>query len=80
VPFQVLQAGAVTRGVVGEGQHVVGFVVGEMETEQAQVPVDGLDQADLPGQGMDGPDAAAVVGIVEAPLDPAQLLAYLSLA
>jgi hypothetical protein len=57
--FEVLQAGAVGQGVVGEGQDVVGLVVGEVELQQVQVAVDGVDEADLTGQGMNGADAAA---------------------
>jgi hypothetical protein len=44
--FEVLEAGAVAQGVAGEGQDVVGLVVGEVELEQAQATVDGLDEAD----------------------------------
>ena len=57
--FDVLQTGALAQGVVGEVEHVVGFVVGQVQLEQLQVSIDGVDQADAPGQQMDGPDAAA---------------------
>jgi hypothetical protein len=57
--FEVLQAGAVGQGVVGEGQDVVGLVVGQVELEQVQATVDGLDEADLACQGVQGPNAAA---------------------
>jgi hypothetical protein len=45
--------------VVGEVENVIGLVVGKVELEQVQAVVDGVDEADLPRQGMDGPDAAA---------------------
>ena len=37
---------------------MVGFVVGQMELEQVQAAVDGVDEAELAGQGVDGADAA----------------------
>jgi hypothetical protein len=57
--FEVLQAGALAQGVVGEGQDVVGLMVGEVELEQVEVAVDGVDEADLARQGVKGTDAAA---------------------
>ena len=44
--FDVLQTGAAAQGVVGDVEHVVGFVIGQVELEQMQALVDGLDQAD----------------------------------
>ena len=38
---------------------MIGFVVGQMDLEQVQAAVDGVDQAEPAGQGMDGADAAA---------------------
>src|SRR5271166_6197417 len=52
--FEVLEAGAVAQGVVGKGQDVGGFVVGEVELEQVELPVAGVDEADLARQGMEG--------------------------
>ena len=60
--FEVLQTGAVAQGVVGEGQDVVGLVVGEVELEQVEAAVDGVDEADLARQGVEGADAAAADG------------------
>ena len=60
--FQVLQTRAVAQGVVGEGQDVVGLVVGEMELEQVQAVVDGVDEADPACQGVQSADAAAADG------------------
>src|SRR5262249_61459986 len=57
--FEVLQAGAVTQGVVGEGEDVVGLVVGEVEREQMEAAVDGVDEADLTRQGVQGAETAA---------------------
>ena len=48
--FEVLQAGAVAQGVVGEVEDVVGLVIGQMDLEQVQAVVDGVDQAELAGQ------------------------------
>jgi hypothetical protein len=38
----------------------VGFVVGQVDLEDVQPAVDGLDEAELPGQGVQGADAAVV--------------------
>ncbi len=57
--FDVLQAGSVAQGVVGEVEHVVGFVIGQVKLEQMQPLVDGVDQSDPPGQQVDSPNAAA---------------------
>ena len=46
------------RGVVGEVEDVIGLVVGQVDLEQVQAPVDGVDEAELAGQGVDGADAA----------------------
>jgi hypothetical protein len=54
-----LQAGAVAQGVIGEGEDVVGLVVGEVEREQVEAAVDGVDEADLVCQGVQGSNAAA---------------------
>ena len=56
--FDVLQAGAVAQGVVGEVEHVIGLVVGQVDLEQVQAAVDGVDEAELAGQQVDGADAA----------------------
>src|SRR5262249_35899306 len=57
--FEVLQAGAVCQGVVGEGEDVVGLGGGEVELEQVQATGDGLDEAQLACQGVQGGDAGA---------------------
>ena len=56
--FDVLQAGAVAQGVVGEVEDVIGLVVGQVELEQVQAVVDGVDEAELAGQEVHGADAA----------------------
>ena len=48
--FHVLQAGAVAQSVVSEVEHMIGLVVRQVDFQQLQPPVDGVDQADLPGQ------------------------------
>ena len=57
--FDVVEAGAVAQGVVGEVQDVVGLVVGEVELEQVESLVDGLGEAELADEQLDGADAAA---------------------
>ena len=56
--LDVLEAGAFAKGVVGEVQHMVGFMEGEVEFEQLQPLVDGVNEAELADQGMNGSDAA----------------------
>ncbi len=56
--LDVLQTGALAQGVGGEVEDVVRLVKRQMDLEQVQALVDGVDQADLPGQGVDGADAA----------------------
>ena len=43
-PFDVLQPGAAAEHVVGQVQHVVGLVVGQVHLQQVQLLVDLLDQ------------------------------------
>src|SRR5262249_58062060 len=43
----------------GEGEDVVGVVVGQVHLEQVEVLVDGLRQPELAGERVDGSDAAA---------------------
>ena len=57
--LDVVEAGAVAQGVVGEVQDVVTLVVGEVELEQVEPLVDGLGEAELPDEQLDGADAAA---------------------
>ena len=57
--FDVVEAGAVAEGVVGEVEDVVGLVIGEVELEQVESFVDGLGEAELLDQELDGADAAA---------------------
>ena len=56
--FQVFQAGSAGQQVVGDVEHVVGIVVGQMNLQQAEVAVDGLVKPEPLGQQMNGPDAA----------------------
>src|SRR5207253_5418651 len=55
---QVLQARAAPQGQVGQGQHMVRFMVGKVDLEQLQATVDGLDQADLANERVHSADAA----------------------
>ncbi len=45
--FQVFQAIAVAQGVVGQVQHVIAFVIRQMNLQQVQPAVDGLGQAEF---------------------------------
>jgi len=56
--FDVLQTGAVAQGVVSEVEDVIRLVVGQVDLEQVQVPVDGLGEPELAHQEMHGADAA----------------------
>jgi hypothetical protein len=55
--FEILQAGAVAQGVVGEGQDMVGLMGGEVELEQVELVVDGVDKANLACQRVQSADA-----------------------
>ena len=61
--FDVLQTGAVTQGVVGDVENVVGLVIGQVDLQEVKSLVDGLDQTEVAGQGMDGADAAVGDGL-----------------
>ena len=56
--FQVFQASSPGQQVVGDVQHVVGLVVGQMDLEQFQVTVDRLIEPELTDQQVDSSDAA----------------------
>jgi len=56
--LQVLNALPAAQEVVGEVQDVIRFVVRQVDLEQVQLPVDGVDQADPSGEQVDRPDAA----------------------
>jgi hypothetical protein len=43
--FEIFQAGAVAQGVVGKVEDVIRLVIGQMNLEQVQVVVDGIDEA-----------------------------------
>ena len=60
VAFQlkIFQTPPVTQRVVGDVEHVIGFVIGEMEMQQFDVSIDRLDQPALPSERMHQPDAA----------------------
>jgi hypothetical protein len=56
--FEVLQSLPPGQEVVGDIQDVVALEVRQVPLEQVEVPVDVLDQSQLPGQEVDRPDAA----------------------
>ena len=53
-----MQTGAVAQGVVGDGENVIGLVIGQMDLEQSEPPVDAFDESELPGEQVKGSDAA----------------------
>ena len=61
--FDVVEAGAVTEGVVGEVEDVVTLVVGEVVLEQVESCVDGLGESEFLDEQMDGADATAGDGL-----------------
>ena len=56
--FDVFQPRAVAQRVVGQVQHVIRLVIGQMDFQQVHAAVDGLDQAALAGQLVHHADAA----------------------
>ena len=46
--FQILQTGAIAQGVIGQVEHVIRLVIGQMNFEQVQLVIDGIDKADAP--------------------------------
>src|SRR5512135_538783 len=56
--LEVLQATAAGQEVGGDIEDVITLVIGQVPLQEMEVLVDVLDQADLPGQEVDGPDAA----------------------
>jgi hypothetical protein len=57
--FEALQALAAGQDVVGEAQDVAGLEVGQVALQQVQVAVNGVGQAQLPHQQVEGAGAAA---------------------
>jgi hypothetical protein len=58
--FEILQVLAAGQEVVGEAEDVVGLEVGQMALEQAQLPVDGLGQAEALDKELASAEAAGV--------------------
>ena len=56
--FEVLQALAAGQEVVGDVEDVVGLEVRQVTLQQVQVAVDGIGQAQLPDQQVEGAEAA----------------------
>ena len=57
--FDMFQALAAAEEVVGDVEHVIGFVVGLVNLQQVQPAVDGVDEPALPCEGVYRPDASA---------------------
>ena len=58
--FEVLQARAARQDVVGEVEDVAGLEVRQVALEETQFAVDGVGQAELPHQELEGAEAARV--------------------
>src|SRR5207237_4003873 len=54
----VLQAVAVAKRVVGEIEDMIGFGVRQVDFEQMEFAINGIDEADALGEKMKGADAA----------------------
>jgi hypothetical protein len=56
--FDVLEAIAVAKGVVGEIENVIGFVVRHVDLEEMKLQVNGVNEADATAEQMKGPNTA----------------------
>jgi hypothetical protein len=56
--LEILQAGAVTQGVVSDGKDVVGLVIGEMNLQELEALVEAFDESEAAGEQMESADAA----------------------
>ena len=56
--FEVLDAAAAREEVVGDVQDVVALVIGQVPLQQVESSSMSSDEPELPGQEVDGPDAA----------------------
>lgn len=62
-PLEVLQAVAVTQGVEGDVEDVIGLGIRQADLEDGEARVDGLDQADIMGESMEEGDAAVAEAV-----------------
>jgi hypothetical protein len=70
--LDVFEARAFAQGVVGEVEHVIGFVVRQRDLQELQAAVDGLDEPESARQGMDGAHASvsrAAVAVADFVMD-----------
>src|SRR5262249_19828493 len=56
--FDILEVAAVAQRVVSDVEHVIGFVIGEMDLEKLQSLINRVDESKLTGEGVHGADAA----------------------
>ena len=61
--FDVVEASAITEGVVSKIENVIGFVVREVTLEQVETIVNGLDQSEFTDHQMNATDASARDGL-----------------
>ena len=55
--LDVLEAIAVAQGVISDIEYMIGFVIGQVNLEQMQLAVDGVDETDAARQKMKDADA-----------------------
>ena len=63
-PLDVFQPGTATQHVVGQVQHVIGLMVGQVHLQQAQALVDLIDQAQPGHQPVHRADPAEMLPVV----------------
>ena len=56
--LDVLQTGAVAQGIVSDVEHMIGFVIRQVDLEQVDVVVDGVNEADASSEQVKGAKAA----------------------
>jgi len=56
--FDIIEMAALAQGVVSDIEDVVGLMIGQMDLEQMEAIIDGIDQSELQDEGMHGADAA----------------------
>ena len=62
--FDVLQTVPSGQNVIADVQHVIRFVIRQMNLQQVNIPVNGIDQSNLAGQQMNRTNPAAGDGAV----------------
>src|ERR1044071_267183 len=61
--LDVLQTSAIAQRVEGDVENVIGFIIGQMNLEEMESAIDGVDEADAACQEVKGADAAMADGV-----------------